>query len=122
MDTKVIEFFRKLDEYYDRAAAKYTLPYNKNRLSGIAGILTTNLLLRENYCTNRSSGLLNTILDVLPELTQEDKDKILSHPKFAEYILISEGGEISHVFEPAVVRKMVKSCEQTLKEDNYSRK
>lgn len=130
MDTKVIEFFRKLDEYYDRAAAKYNLPYNKNRLSGIAGILTTakdngdsyKILLKGNYLKNCSSDLLGTVLDVLPELTQEDKDKILSHPKFAEYILISEDGEISHLFESSVVRKMVKSCEQTLKENDYSRK
>lgn len=129
MDTKVIEFYRKLDEYYDKADAKYKLPYIKKRLCEIANILTIDnvgdsfkLVLKENYNTNQTSGILGTILEVLPKFTPEDMEMVLSHPDFAEYIIIGQEGRIGHLFEPSVVKKMIKSCEQTIEENAYRRK
>lgn len=129
MDTKVVEFYRKLDEYYDKADAKCRLPYTKKRLCEIASILTTDtnedsykIVLKQNYSTNWSSGLLGTILEVLPKFTAEDREMVLSHPEFAEYILIGQDGKLDHLFKPAILRKMIKSCEQTVEADAYCRK
>lgn len=129
MDTKVIEFYRKLDEYYDRANAKCKLPYTKKRLCEIADILTVDrrgddykLVLKENFHKDWSSGSLSAVLDVLPKFTPEDREMILLHPDFAESILIGNDGKLNHLFEAPVVRKMIEICDQNLEEDAYCRK